>query len=168
MFLPLANQEITVEFALLTWSSFFKKAGSEQNHITTPVWQNLARCLPQPPSTRTPHQSRPRTSPLSAPPHRNWTHETYSYGRWWTWCLPDIDSIVGVVHLARDQAALMKGTSHIDVHVAMIFPATDPSCMRSILIQYWCTSPFHWHLLIAERSTKSWKVPEQTSCCGTQ
>ena len=39
-----------------------------------------------------------------------------------------------VVHLARDQAALMEGTSHIEVHVAMIFPATDPSYKRSILM----------------------------------
>ena len=44
-----------------------------------------------------------------------------------------------VVHLARDQAALMEGTSHIEVHVAMIFPATDPSYKRSILMhsKYW-------------------------------
>ena len=47
--------------------------------------------------------------------------------------LPDIDCIVDVVHLARDQAALMPGTSHMEVH-ATIFPATDPSYKRSILM----------------------------------
>ena len=45
---------------------------------------------------------------------------------------------------------------------------TNTCGIRNVLLHFWCRNPFHWHLLIAESSTESSKIPEQTSCCGTQ